>query len=254
MVAQNRQLGQERVRKPPHLQVSAALLSDGFRAPQSLNSVVAKMKPLSECQLYTFVDTAYLQGRVPEEVCSDLCRGGADLVQLRAKNASAGEVRSMAKLLLRITQDVGVGLVINDHLDIALEIGADLCHLGQEDFSSTGFSSVPKLRPSGSNLQIGLSTHSPDQARSALTAEADYIAIGPVYATATKPGARPVTLDYVRWAAANVETPWFAIGGINLGNLDQVLAAGAKRICIVSAILNATDVAAECRKFRERLS
>jgi thiamine-phosphate pyrophosphorylase len=159
----------------------------------------------------------------------------------------------MAELLLPVTQKAGVGLVINDHLDVALGIGADLCHLGQEDFSRTGFSSVPKLRPPGSNLQIGLSTHSPDQARRALGAEADYIAIGPVYATATKPGARPVTLDYVRWAAANVGIPWFAIGGVNLGNLDQVLAAGAKRICVVSAILNATDIAAECRKFRERL-
>ena len=79
------------------------------------------------------------------------------------------------------------------------------------------------------------------------------MAIGPVYATGTKPGARPVTLDYVGWAAQNLKTVWFAIGGINLSNLDDVLAAGARRICVVSAILNAPDVAQACQDFRRRL-
>jgi len=74
-----------------------------------------------------------------------------------------------------------------------------------------------------------------------------------VFATGTKPTARPVTLDYVRWAAANVTVPWFAIGGINLENLRDVLAAGAKRICVVSAILNAPVVAKACAEFRRRL-
>jgi thiamine-phosphate pyrophosphorylase len=103
-------------------------------------------------------------------------------------------------------------------------------------------------------LEIGLSTHAPEQAQRALDAGADYIAIGPVYATGTKPTAKPVTLDYVRWAAAQVTVPWFAIGGINLQNLDEVLAAGASRICVVSAILNAPDVAQTCREFARRLA
>jgi thiamine-phosphate pyrophosphorylase len=103
-------------------------------------------------------------------------------------------------------------------------------------------------------LRIGLSTHSPEQAKRALAAGADYLAIGPVFATGTKPAAQPVTLEYVRWAAVNVNIPWFAIGGINLQNLDEVLAAGAKRICVVSAILNAPDVAAACIEFRRRLA
>jgi thiamine-phosphate pyrophosphorylase len=84
-------------------------------------------------------------------------------------------------------------------------------------------------------------------------AQPAYIAVGPVYATPTKPTARPVTLDYVRWAAANVKIPWFAIGGINLNNLDEVISAGAERICAVSAILNAPDIAEACRQFRKRL-
>ena len=87
-----------------------------------------------------------------------------------------------------------------------------------------------------------------------MKADPDYIAIGPVFATGTKPTAKPVTLDYVRWAAANLTIPWFAIVGINLGNLGDILAAGAKRVCIVSAILNAPDVVKACAEFRQRLS
>jgi thiamine-phosphate pyrophosphorylase len=105
-----------------------------------------------------------------------------------------------------------------------------------------------------SALRIGLSTHAPDQAQRALAAGPDYIAIGPVYyATGTKPTAKPVTLEYVRWAAENVNVPWFAIGGINLENLGDVLAAGAKRVCVVSAILNAPDVTKACAEFRRLL-
>jgi thiamine-phosphate pyrophosphorylase len=100
---------------------------------------------------------------------------------------------------------------------------------------------------------LGLSSHAPEQALRAVAAGADYVAVGPVFPTGTKPGRAAVTLDYVRWAATHLEVPWFAIGGIHLGNLDSVLAAGATRICVVSAILNAPDVAAACREFRHRL-
>src|SRR5262249_62396011 len=132
-----------------------------------------------------------------------------------------------------ITQNAGVGLVINDHLDLAREVDADLCHLGQEDFFDAGHTRTSKLKTQNSKLRIGLSTHSPEQAQRAMAAGADYIAIGPVFATATKPTAKPVTLDYVRWASENVRTPWFAIGGINLQNLESVVEAGARRICVV---------------------
>jgi thiamine-phosphate pyrophosphorylase len=211
------------------------------------------MKPLADCQLYTFVDTAYLHGRAPEFVAQQLCDGGSDLIQLRAKKSSPDEIRRMAEKVLPVTRRANVGLVINDHLEIARELGADICHLGQEDFFNAGYTRAGQLKTEDSKLKIGLSTHAPEQAQLALAAEADYIAIGPVYATGTKPTAKPVTLDYVRWAAANATVPWFAIGGINLQTLDDVLAAGAKRICVVSAILNAPDVAQACVEFRRRL-
>ncbi len=211
------------------------------------------MKSLSDCRLYTFVDTAYMRGRAPESIARQLCEGGADVIQLRAKNAPVAEVRRMAEAILPVTRSAGIGLVINDSLAVARELGAEFCHLGQEDFFDTGHTAVSALCAPQSTLGIGLSTHSPEQARRALAAGAHYLGVGPVYATGTKPTARPVTLGYVRWAAENVKIPWFAIGGINLQNLDAVLLAGARRVCVVSAILNAPDVAEACRAFKRRL-
>lgn len=199
------------------------------------------------------MDTAYLHGRDPANVAQQLCDGGSDLIQLRAKNAPPAEVCRMAEAIHPITQRAGVWLVINDHLEIAREVGAEICHLGQEDFFDAGHKHVSELKRLKPEIQIGLSTHAPAQCERAVAAGADYVAIGPVYPTGTKPTAKPVTLDYVRWAAANVQVPWFAIGGINLATLAEVLAAGARRICVVSAILNADDIAAECRKYRARL-
>ena len=211
------------------------------------------MKPLADCKLYTFIDTAYLNGRAPELVAQQLCDGGSDLIQLRAKKSSPEEIRILAEKILPVTKRANVGLVINDHLEIARDLGAEFCHLGQEDFFDSGHTHVDQLKIKNSKLKIGLSTHSPEQAKRALAAEPDYIAIGPVFATGTKPTAKPVTLEYVRWAAANVNIPWFAIGGINLENLGDVLAAGAKCVCVVSAILNAPDLAKACAEFRRRL-
>jgi len=209
-------------------------------------------RPLEDCQLYTFVDTAYLRGRDPAEVARQLCDGGSDLIQLRAKTSSPDEVRRMAEQLLPITEAANVWLVINDHPDIARELGAPLCHLGQEDFFDAGHTHARDVA-GRAPIQLGLSTHSPAQAQRALAAEPAYVAIGPIYPTGTKPTAKPVTLEYVRWAAANVQIPWFAIGGINLQTLDEVLAAGARRICVVSAILNKLNVADECRIYKNRL-
>ena len=202
------------------------------------------MKPLNHCHLYTFVDTAYLRGRDAAAVARELCEGGSDLIQLRAKQQAPDEVRQMAGAIAPIARTANVGLVINDYPEIAEEVGADLCHLGQEDFFDAG---------ARSRVPFGLSSHDPGQAKRALAAKASYIAIGPVYATGTKPGAKPVGQEYVRWAAANVSVPWFAIGGITLENVDEVLRAGARRICVVSAILNAPDIRGACQAFAQKL-
>ena len=211
------------------------------------------MKPIADCRLYTFVDTAYLNGRDPVTVAAALCDGGSDLIQLRAKGLPASEVLRLARALVPVLRDAHVGLVINDHPEVALEVGAPWVHLGQEDFFGAGYQHVSELSSKKAGCQIGLSTHAPDQCARAVAAGADYVAIGPVFATGTKPSARPVTVDYVQWARENVSIPWFAIGGINLETVDTVVRAGARSICVVSAILNASDVAAACREFRKRL-
>lgn len=212
-----------------------------------------RMNLLADCRLYTFVDTAYLHGRAPADVARQLCDGGSDIIQLRAKRSSAVEIREMAEAILPITRAAGVPLVINDHLNIACAVGAEFCHLGQEDFFEAGHQQVAELNTADFDVPIGLSTHAAAQCERALAAGASYVAIGPVYATGTKPTATPVTLEYVRWAAATVRIPWFAIGGITLDTVDAVMRSGATRICVVSAILNAPDIAAECAKFRAHL-
>ena len=211
------------------------------------------MKSLADCRLYTFVDTAYLHGRAAVDVARQLCDGGSDLIQLRAKNSSRGEILAMARDVAPICRNAGVYFVVNDFLDIAREVEADILHLGQEDFFDEGYTHVSQLPTRDSKLQIGLSTHAPAQAQRAIDAGADYVAIGPIYATGTKPTAKPVTLEYVRWARENVKIPWFAIGGINFQTIDDVLSAGAQRICVVSAILNASDIRKTCSEFKNRL-
>ncbi len=103
-------------------------------------------KPLAECRLYAFVDTSCLRARAPEVVAQQLCDGGADLLQLRAKHSSPAEIRRMAEAILPVTQRAGVSLVINDCLSIAQEIGAEFCHLGQEDFFKAGQTHVSDIR------------------------------------------------------------------------------------------------------------
>ncbi|HBV32247.1 MAG TPA: thiamine phosphate synthase, partial [Verrucomicrobiales bacterium] len=120
------------------------------------------MKPLADCLLYAFVDSAYLDGRDPEVLCRQLCDGGADLVQLRAKDWPEEEVTSLAKRLAPIAADAGVRLVINDHPGIAAEVSAPTAHLGQEDFFDVGHRHIDEVKPVGAALELGLSTHAPE--------------------------------------------------------------------------------------------
>ncbi|MBC8326482.1 MAG: thiamine phosphate synthase [Verrucomicrobia subdivision 3 bacterium] len=208
------------------------------------------MKPLADCRLYAFVDSAYLHDHTPVDLAQQLCDGGADLIQLRAKDWPEEKIRQTAEAIIPITRAAGIPLVINDHWQIATDLEAEICHLGQEDY----FESSAPPQPSTFIPQLGLSTHAPEQAARAMETNAAYFAVGPVFPTPTKPGRPGVTLEYVRWAAAHIDRPWFAIGGITLENIDSVLEAGARRICVVSAILNAPDVAHACQQFRERLA
>ena len=214
---------------------------------------MAKKRSLQDCRLYTFIDTDYLANRSPVELAKQLCDGGSDIIQLRAKNLSTDAIQKMAESILPIIENAGVHLVVNDHPTIAQSLPAPFVHLGQEDFFGGGYQNITDLFPQNPRPQLGLSTHNPNQCRQAIDASSDYVAIGPIYDTKTKPLAKPVTLDYVRWAAANVKIPWFAIGGINLKTLPDVLLAGAKRVCIVSAILQRERPDKACQTFHRLL-
>ncbi len=169
-------------------------------------------------------------------------------------------MRRLVDEVLPVTQAAGVICVLNDHASLGRELGVPCVHLGQEDFfEDLRLSRVTELwsgKPesgAGPAPAVGLSSHAPAQALRAVAAGAKYVAVGPVFPTGTKPGRAAVTLDYVRWAAQHLTLPWFAIGGIHLQNLSLVLDAGARRICVVSAILQAPDVAATTRAFRRAL-
>ena len=144
-------------------------------------------------------------------------------------------------------------LVLNDHAGLAAQLGIEACHLGQEDFFDEGHHKAGDVFPEGVQPLLGLSSHAPEQAIRAVEAGASYLGVGPVYPTGTKPGRPAVTLEYVRWCAAHVMIPWFAIGGIHEGNLDAVMDAGARRICVVSAILQAPNIAKACQELKVRL-
>jgi thiamine-phosphate pyrophosphorylase len=156
--------------------------------------------------------------------------GGIDIVQIREKELTDAELLPVLEQARELTRRLGVPLVVNDRLDLALLAEADYVHVGQDDLP---VEAARRLR-----LRVGLSTHSPDEID---RADADYIGVGPVYETPTKAGRQPVGLELVRHAAAHARMPWFAIGGIDENNVAEIVAAGAERIAVVRAIGDAPD-------------
>jgi thiamine-phosphate pyrophosphorylase len=142
-------------------------------------------------------------------------------------------------------------VIINDDIQAAFETGADGVHLGQEDWAA-----IPREERAErlANMRIvGLSTHSLEQALAAERDGADYLGVGPVFPTATKPGVKPVGVELVREVVARVHTPFFAIGGITLDNIGEIIEAGATRVAVVFAILKAPDRSKAAAAFRIRL-
>jgi thiamine-phosphate pyrophosphorylase len=179
-------------------------------------------------------------GDFPVDVLGAVIEAGVDIVQLRMKDAEAAEVIEVADQMQGTCEDAGVPFIINDRPDIALALAADGVHLGQDDLTPIVARDIL-----GPDVIIGRSTHSTDDVTRALQEHedglADYIAVGPVEETPTKPGRPGVGLDLVAHAAASVSFPWFAIGGINTHTLSNVVKAGASRIVVVRAIVESED-------------
>jgi thiamine-phosphate pyrophosphorylase len=200
---------------------------------------------LQTARLYLVCDLAP-GGRALADVLAPALAGGVDIVQLRDKSASADELLAGAAVARELCDDAGALLIVNDRPDLAVAAGADGCHVGQDDMEAAA-----ARERAGEDALIGRSTHFPDEIDGAT--DADYIGVGPVWATPTKPGRHPVGIELVRFAAFHAPVPFFAIGGIDAGNVGEVIAAGARRIAVVRAITEADDPGAAAAALRGRL-
>jgi len=168
--------------------------------------------------------------------------GGVDLIQLRAKRFPVAEIIDLAFKLCVITSEAGIGLIVNDHAEVAVQVPIEGGHIGQDD------DPIEIAREkAGRSIIVGKSTHSLEQAIAAQKEGADYIGFGPIFATPTKPDYRPIGFDQIKSVHAQVQLPIFCIGGIKIDNLGEVLAAGARRVAIVSGLLKAPDIAKYAR-------
>lgn len=206
------------------------------------------LQSLRAARLYGIVDLGYVAAADVVPMTRALVEGGVDILQLRAKRLTAAEVETLAKAMLPVTRDAGVPLVINDHPEVAATVGSDGVHVGQDD------DSVAKARAIvGPDIFVGKSTHSLDQAMAAQVEKADYIGFGPLYATGTKPDYTPIGLQDITRVHELVRLPIFCIGGVNESRAVEILAAGARRVVVVSAFLLAADVRAEVRRLKAML-
>ncbi len=204
---------------------------------------------LSDARLYLCTDARKRQGDLPEFLDAVLA-GGVDIVQLRDKGMEAGEELEHLRLFAEAARRHGKLLAVNDRADVAHAIGSDVLHLGQGDIP------VPAARAIlGGQVLIGRSCHAEDEVDAAVAeAGVDYFCTGPCWPTPTKPSRHAPGLELVRYAASlEQDRPWFAIGGIDHTNLDEVLDAGATRVVVVRALTEATDPGAAAAELAKRV-
>jgi thiamine-phosphate pyrophosphorylase len=201
---------------------------------------------LTNARLYGVIDLGYVAATGATQVTSAMIDGGVDVIQLRGKEKTIEELTALAAELHQVTSRARIPLIVNDHAEIARQVPVEGVHVGQDDDAI-----AHARKKAGRDLLVGKSTHSLEQAVSALNEGADYIGFGPLFATPTKPDYRPIGLTGIKRVHNEVSLPTFCIGGIKLENLAEVIAAGAQRIVIVSGLLKAQDIleyARACKK------
>jgi thiamine-phosphate pyrophosphorylase len=202
---------------------------------------------LAEAKLYVLLPERSSRAAF-EVLARELIDGGVDLLQLRAKSLDDRELLRRGEFLTKLVAGTAARWVMNDRADVAAVTGASGVHVGQTDLP------LPQVRQLvAPRAWVGVSTHSLDQVADATFAGATYLGVGPTFASRTKNFSTLAGLELIHQTAANCAVPWFAIGGINLGNLDRVLAAGARRIAVGNAIVEAPSPAEAVRAFREKL-
>jgi thiamine-phosphate pyrophosphorylase len=207
------------------------------------------LRCLTECRLYGILDLGYVEARDALRIAGAMIAGGVDLIQLRGKQQSIDQLTDLARELHRLTSSAGTPLIANDYAELADRVPLEGVHVGQDDLS------IAAVRASvGRRILVGKSTHSPAQADAAQREGADYIGFGPLFATPTKPDYTPIGLRDIAQVHRDVRCPIFCIGGIKLQNLEQVIAAGARRVVIVSGLLQARDIAQYAREAGQLLA
>jgi thiamine-phosphate pyrophosphorylase len=210
-----------------------------------MDALEERRQRLSGARFYAIVDTGYVAPERVEEMTRRLVEGGVDSIQLRAKKLVRGEIEDLgARMRAAIPAD-GALFILNDHPELVGAMGADGIHVGQDDLAVA----EARIR-AGGDVLVGKSTHSLEQATAAEQEGADYIGVGPIFATPTKPDYVPVGLGLIREVRERVAVPQFCIGGINEETLPEVLAAGARRVVMVSGLLRSGDVAGYCGRVR----
>jgi thiamine-phosphate pyrophosphorylase len=209
---------------------------------------------LAAARLYLVCGAAPAGGELPKLLRGAIA-GGVDVVQLREKRLPDDELAAVAHAARVLCERLGALLIVNDRPWVAREASADGVHVGQDDMP------VAEVREIvGPDMLIGLSTHAPDEIDAASPTSADgtplvdYIGVGPVHETPTKPGRPAVGLELIRYAAAHAAVPFFAIGGLDAANLDDVLGAGARRVCVLRAIARAEHPERAARALIQQLS
>jgi thiamine-phosphate pyrophosphorylase len=217
-----------------------------------ITSLHERLQKLATARLYAIVDTGYVALDRIVPVTEQLVLGGVDLIQLRAKKQTLEQIAALGRSMRVVIPTDGRGarvlFVLNDHPELVSAMGADGIHVGQDDLS------VAEARQQvGEGILVGKSTHALDQAIAAEKEGADYIGVGPIYATLTKPDYIPDGPSLIGQVRAAVRVPQFCIGGINEQTLPEVVAAGARRVVIVSDLLRSADIPAYCQRVMNRL-
>jgi thiamine-phosphate pyrophosphorylase len=207
---------------------------------KGFDDIQRRLARLAAARLYLVLD-AQPHGLPPGPLLDAALANGVDVVQLREKRLSDATIVASAAAFRDACDRHGALFIVNDRPELAVRCGADGVHVGQDDMTIADARAII-----GPELIVGQSTHSPQDIDAA--ADADYIGVGPVWSTPTKPGRASVGLQLVEYAAASDCPPFFAIGGIDIGNIDQVIAAGARRVAVLRAIRDADDPAAATRK------
>jgi len=203
---------------------------------------------LRDFRLYVIIDLEVLKGRDSLKVAQGAVAGGADVIQLRGKASTAKELAEAGRAMRGLIKKDEALFIVNDRPDIALAVGADGVHLGQDDLPVADARSIL-----GRERIIGLSTHSLEQASDAQESGADYIGVGPVFSTPTKPGYKAVGLDLISKVKKINGIPFVAIGGIDESNISDVIAAGADKVAVVRAVCGAEDVMGATKKLKDKL-